>query len=51
MKQGGIIHRKDEQPIFMAAIGSVPFERRDESEGFLLVTTAAVQDLPDIDDR
>lgn len=35
----------------MAAIGSVPFERGDESEGFLIVTAAADQGLVDIHDR
>ncbi|MBM1118896.1 SOS response-associated peptidase family protein, partial [Klebsiella grimontii] len=43
--------RKDGQPIFMAAIGSVPFERGDEAEGFLIVTAAADQGLVDIHDR
>ena len=28
------IHRADDLPIFMAAIGSVPIERGDEAEGF-----------------
>lgn len=50
-KQPYFIHRKDGQPIFMAAIGSVPFERGDESEGFLIVTAAADQGLVDIHDR
>lgn len=35
----------------MAAIGSVPFERGDEVEGFLIVTAAADQGLVDIHDR
>lgn len=35
----------------MAAIGSVPFERDDEAEGFLIVTAAADQGLVDIHDR
>ena len=35
----------------MAAIGSVPFERGDEAEGFLIVTAAADQGLVDIHDR
>lgn len=35
----------------MAAIGSVPFERGDEAEGFLIVTAAADQGLIDIHDR
>lgn len=35
------IHRADGQPVFMAAIGSTPFERGDEAEGFLIVTAAA----------
>ncbi|EIV7250637.1 TPA: SOS response-associated peptidase [Klebsiella variicola subsp. variicola] len=50
-KQPYFIHRKDGKPIFMAAIGSVPFERGDESEGFLIVTAAADQGLVDIHDR
>lgn len=51
MKQPYFIHRKDGKPIFMAAIGSVPFERGDEAEGFLIVTAAADQGLVDIHDR
>lgn len=35
----------------MAAIGSVPFERGDEAEGFLIVTAAADQGLIDIYER
>ncbi len=35
----------------MAAIGSVPFERGDEAEGFLIVTAAADKGLVDIHDR
>ena len=35
----------------MAAIGSVPFERGDEAEGFLIVTAAADQGLIDIHER
>lgn len=35
----------------MAAIGSVPFERCDEAEVFLIVTAAADQGLVDIHDR
>lgn len=35
----------------MATIGSVPFERGDEAEGFLIVTAAADQGLVDIHDR
>lgn len=50
-KQLYFMHRKDGQPIFMAAIGSVPFERGDESEGFLIMTAAADQGLVDIHDR
>ncbi|ESM41308.1 hypothetical protein SM87_04121 [Klebsiella pneumoniae] len=50
-KQPYFIHRKDGQPIFMAAIGSVHFERGDEAEGFLIVTAAADQGLVDIHDR
>ncbi|EML4013035.1 SOS response-associated peptidase [Klebsiella pneumoniae] len=50
-KQPYFIHRADGQPIFMAAIGSVPFERGDEAQGFLIVTAAADQGLVDIHDR
>ncbi len=50
-KQPYFIHRADGQPIFMAAIGSTPFERGDEAEGFLIVTTAADKGLVDIHDR
>jgi len=35
----------------MAAIGSTPFERGDEAEGFLIVTAAADKGLVDIHDR
>ena len=45
------IHRADGQPIFMAAIGSTPFERGDEAEGFLIVTSAADKGLVDVHDR
>ncbi len=50
-KQPYFIHRADGQPIFMAAIGSTPFERGDDAEGFLLVTSAADKGLVDIHDR
>lgn len=50
-KQPYFIHRKDGKPIFMAVIGSVPFEHGDEAEGFLIVTAAADQGLIDIHDR
>lgn len=45
------IHRADGQPIFMAAIGSTPFERGDETEGFLIVTAATEKGLIDIHDH
>ncbi|EDV5583750.1 hypothetical protein AU673_003622 [Salmonella enterica subsp. salamae] len=45
------MYRKDGKPIFMAAIGSTPFERGDAAEGFLIVTSAADKDLVDIHDR
>lgn len=45
------IHRKDGNPLLMAAIGSTPFERGDEHEGFLIVTAAADKGLVDIHDR
>ncbi len=35
----------------MAAIGSTPFERGDDAEGFLIVTSAADKGLVDIHDR
>ncbi len=35
----------------MAAIGSTPFERGDETQGFLIVTSAADKGLVDIHDR
>ena len=35
----------------MAAIGSTPFERGDEAEGFLIVTSAADKGPVDIHDR
>ncbi|WP_249438299.1 SOS response-associated peptidase family protein [Escherichia coli] len=50
-KQPYFIYRADGQPVFMAAIGSTPFERGDEAEGFLIVTAAADQGLVDIHDR
>jgi len=50
-KQPYFICRADGQPIFMAAIGSTPFERGDEAEGFLIVTAAADKGLVDIHDR
>lgn len=50
-KQPYFIYRADGQPVFMAAIGSIPFERGDEAEGFLIVTAAADQGLVDIHDR
>ncbi|MDR5095737.1 SOS response-associated peptidase family protein [Enterobacter sp. EC-ML 621] len=50
-KQPYFIHRVDRKPIMMAAIGSTPFERGDEQEGFLIVTAAADKGLVDIHDR
>lgn len=50
-EQPYFIHRADGQPIFMAAIGSTPFKRGDEAEGFLIVTSAADKGLVDIHDR
>ena len=35
----------------MATIGSTPFERGDEAEGFLIVTATADKGLVDIHDR
>ncbi|EFG1825989.1 TPA: SOS response-associated peptidase [Escherichia coli] len=50
-KQPYFIYRADGQPVFIAAIGSTPFERGDEAEGVLIVTAAADQGLVDIHDR
>lgn len=50
-KQPWFIHRADGQPIFMAAIGSTPFERGDEAEGFVIVTSAADKRLDEIHSR
>lgn len=50
-KQPYFIYRQDRKPLFFAAIGSTPFERGDENEGFLIVTAAADKGLIDIHDR
>lgn len=50
-KQPYFIHRKDGQPLFFACIGSAPYDRGDENEGFVIVTAAADQGLVDIHDR
>ncbi|MDZ7324915.1 SOS response-associated peptidase [Kosakonia sacchari] len=50
-KQPCFIYRKDGHPLLMAAIGSTPFERGDENEGFLIVTAPADKGLIDIHDR
>jgi putative SOS response-associated peptidase YedK len=50
-KQPHFIHRAGGQPIFMAAIGSTPFERANESVGFLIVTSGADKGLVDIHER
>lgn len=50
-KQPYFIHRKDGQPLFFACIGSAPYDRGDENEGFVIVTVAADQGLVDIHDR
>ncbi len=39
------------QPIFMAAIGSTPFERGDDAEGFVIITSAADKRLAEIHSR
>lgn len=44
-KQPYFIHRGDGQPIFMPAIGSTPFKRGNEAEGFLIVTHSMNKDL------
>lgn len=49
-KQPYFIHLEDGQPIFMAAIGSTPFDRGNEAEGFVVVTSAADIGLLDIHD-
>ncbi len=42
-RQAAVFHSQKgrRKPIFMAAIGSTPFERGDEAGGFLIVTSAA----------
>ncbi|WP_212023839.1 SOS response-associated peptidase [Citrobacter portucalensis] len=50
-KQPYFIYRADGQPIFMAAISSIPFERGDKAEGFLIVTAASDKGLVDIHER
>ena len=50
-KQPYFIHRKDGQPLFFACIGSAPYDRGDQNEGFVIVTAAADQGLVDIHDR
>ncbi|ECG8590108.1 SOS response-associated peptidase [Salmonella enterica subsp. salamae] len=50
-KQPYFIYRRDGLPLFMAAIGSTPFERGDEAEGFLIVTAPVDKGLVDIHDR
>ncbi|WP_058912062.1 SOS response-associated peptidase family protein [Entomohabitans teleogrylli] len=50
-KQPYFIHRKDGQPIYMAAIGRAPFDHGDEHEGFMIVTAVAGNGLVDIHDR
>ncbi|WP_148399340.1 SOS response-associated peptidase family protein [Enterobacter mori] len=50
-EQPYFIHRASVQQIFMVANGSTPFERGDEGEGFLIVTSAADKGLIDIHDR
>lgn len=49
-KQPYFIHRANGQPIFMAVIGSISFERGDDGEGFLIVTPATDKELVDIHD-
>lgn len=39
------------QPIFMAAIGSTPFERGDDAEGFVIITSVADKRLVEIHSR
>jgi putative SOS response-associated peptidase YedK len=42
-KQPYFIYRKDRQPIFMAAICSVPFELGDKAEEFLIVIAPRIK--------
>lgn len=51
VKQPFFIHRKDGNPLLLAAIGKRPFDSADDKEGFLIVTAAADQGLLDIHDR
>lgn len=50
-KQPWYIYHKNHAPLFFAAIGSTPFERGDEHEGFVIVTAQSDQGLLDIHDR
>jgi putative SOS response-associated peptidase YedK len=51
IKQPYYIYRKDQKPLLFACIGSTPFQRRDESEGFLIITAGSNEGLVDIHDR
>lgn len=51
VKQPFFIHRKDGNPLLLAAIGKRPFESGNEQEGFIIVTAAADKGLLDIHDR
>ncbi|MCT4709186.1 SOS response-associated peptidase family protein [Enterobacteriaceae bacterium H11S18] len=50
-KQPFMIYRENRQPLFFAAIGSVPFERDDKREGFVLLTANADGELAEIHNR
>lgn len=50
-KQPYFIYAQDRQPLFLAAIGHTPFDRQDDTSGFVIVTAAADQGLVDIHDR
>lgn len=50
-KQPYYIHRSDDRPLFMAAIGHAPFDTDHGQEGFVIVTASSNQDLIDIHDR
>jgi putative SOS response-associated peptidase YedK len=50
-KQPCYISRKDDEPLFFAAIGSPPFDRGSENEGFMILTAAAEGALSEIHDR
>ncbi|WP_345831011.1 SOS response-associated peptidase family protein [Erwinia sp. HDF1-3R] len=50
-KQPYFIYHKSGKPIFFAVIGKVPYDKQNESEGFVIVTAASDKGLVDIHDR